>query len=217
MLRIFTDPALASTGFFAIRETPGYMIDVCFQNPKVVHKAQPKLSGKFVLAKLMTDRIREAYELIWREGEEVEVYIEAPFVGSFGSTVELVGLSFLLLDETLKLFASKKTPNPRLFMISASMVSGKDKKAKRERKQRKWFAVEEWRKWAQDNPTSTFGVNVLTSGSKDDVATAFLFWYYLFGPGRPPKAKDYPVLDPVQFDYDLLRFSDKSLSQESVD
>ena len=217
MLRIFIDPALASTVVFAIEPNSVEKDKVWFLNPKVAHKTQPKLPGKYILAELMADRIQEAVSVPianylypgFKHSGEIEIYIEAPFVGSFGSTVELVGLSFLLLSKFLtgRHWIDKKIS---IFMISASMVSGKDKKAKRERKARKPFAVESARAYIDQNSlSSVYGVELLPWGSKDDVATAFLLWYYVYGPGVPEKAKDKVDLQRVEMDTDLLSYKQR--------
>lgn len=201
MYRIFIDPALASTGVFICKHDNS---EVWFSNPKVTHKAEPKLSGKFVLVKLMVDRIIEHLRSHMVAGNEF--YIEAPFVGSFGSTLELVGLSFMLIDAIREKFHAITGQEAKVFMLTASLVSGRDKKAKRERKLRKPFAIEKFQELeAQGSVKSVFGRETLSWGSKDDVATAFLFWYYIFGAGFDPKSKT--TLDPITFNEDRLFYT----------
>jgi len=200
---------MGSTGIFALRDypdapLPGRLVkDVFFFNPKTNFKASPTIPEKYRNVKVMVARIADCLERVVKEEEanETEIYVEAPFIGSFGSALELAGLSFMLIDRLLKLNKTKLHRGGRLFMISSAMVSGKDKKAKRLRKERKPFAIEEWKFLRMHIPSSTFyGVETLAK-SGDDVATAFLLWFYCFGPGLEPKKKDQPKLQEVSQDF----------------
>lgn len=209
MFRIFIDPAMGSTGIFAIRDYQGqtssehFVKDIYFFNPKTNFKASPTIPEKYRNVKVMVARIADCLERVVKEEEanETEIYVEAPFIGSFGSGLELAGLSFMLIDRLLKINKAKLHSGGRLFMISSAMVSGKDTKAKRQRKERKPFAIEEWKFLRMNIPSSTFyGVETLAKAG-DDVATAFLFWFYCFGPGLEPKKKDQPKLQEVSQDF----------------
>jgi len=198
MLQIFIDPAMSSTGIFAIRDESHFL----FFNPRIKFKAGATLPLKYRNVKIMLSLITETLSRLLTEGEETEIYVEQTFVGRNPSGMELSGLNFLLIDRILRLFKTKLYGAGTLFMVSPHMISGKDKKAKRERKDRKTFAIEQFAElYATTKNPQVFGRETLSFAGHDDVATAFLFWFYIFGPGKEEKAKNQPTLMEIPLEY----------------
>ena len=198
MIQIFIDPAMSSTGIFAVRDESQFF----FFNPRISFKAGATLPLKYRNVKIMLSLVNEILSRLLVEGEETEIYVEQTFVGRNPSGLELSGLSFLLIDRILRLFKTKLYGAGSLRMISSGMISGKDKKAKRERKERKTFAIEQFAQlYATTKDPKVFGRETLSFAGHDDVATAFLFWFYLFGPGKEEKPKNQPVLLEIPLEY----------------
>lgn len=188
---------MTSTGIFANRDDR----EVFFFNPKVTVASGGNLPEKYRNVKIMVSRIEQDLKKVLSEGEETEFYVEAPFIGMHGSGLELAGLSFMLIDRILKLNKTVLFRGGKLFMLSASLVGGKDRKAKRDRKDRKPFANKAFWDWTSTiTDLKAFGTETL-SKAKDDVSTAFLFWYFCFGPGLEEKAKNRPTYQEVPQDY----------------
>lgn len=167
MTQVFIDPALFSTGIFIKRESQ-FLFKSAF-----VTRNTPLRSYKnyFMQALRMTHEVKKQLLPLLEDGELLDVFIEIPPPTSFTSA-GLWGLSFLL-----NTFFKKISVVNKVYLIPPSFIAQQTKKNGVDRRGRKKHAEA-----VLDLPEFSVYEKVnreeLLATPHDDVATAFLFWYY---------------------------------------